>query len=155
MAGPIGSIGTTAEIFLGAPATYDESGIDGLSSGSLIGSISNHGEYGGSANVETFTPVDTGIVDKAVGSINYGSYAMTIGKDPDDTGQAALKSGFDGDNSRKLHTIVITKPNNYREAFTGFVTSFTTNITSAGPFITGAANFELNNKVLYLDPVTP
>lgn len=146
-----GSIGTTLEFFAATlPGTYDETGINALTGGVLVGEIASYSEYGGSGTVETHTPVDTGIVNKAIGVIDYGQMSLSIGKDKTDAGQIALKDAFDGANARSIGTFVLTLPDNTREAFTGLISSFTTNPGTAGPFITGSCNVELNNAVLQL-----
>ena len=146
-----GSIGTTLRVAVGAPATYDLAGIDTLqATATLVGEISSYGEYGGSGTVETHTPVDTGVVNKAIGVIDYGQLSLSIGKDATDDGQIMLKAGFDGDKARQRHTFIVTFPDGTREAFTGKISSFTTNPGSAGPFVAGTCNIELDNQVLAL-----
>ncbi len=151
-----GNIGVTLLVALGVPATYDEAGFDTVqASAILVGEIETISEFGGTATVETFASLATGKLRKAVGIIDYGQAALTLGKVKEDVGQALLKSGFDGTNARQRHSAIVTYPDGEREAFTFLITSNTSNIGSAGPFIRASVNLELDDQVLELDPYTP
>lgn len=146
-----GSIGVEMLVALGVPATYDEAGVNTIqATATLVGEVETISEFGGTATVETFASLATGELRKATGIIDYGEAALTLGKVKEDVGQALLKSGFDGANSRQRHTAIVTYPNGEREAFTFLVTSNTTNIGSAGPFIRASVNFAIDAKVLEL-----
>src|SRR5690554_581847 len=103
------SVGTILSVSLGAPATYDEAGfsakvyID-------VGEITDIPALGGSAQVATHAPLATGIIDKLVGSIDYGEASIPMAAVWSDAGQMALKAGFDGINARKVHSIRIHNP---------------------------------------------
>lgn len=145
-----GSIGTFVQFVLGAPTTYDQAGIDALVGLQKVGRVSAITEYGGTGNVETFDDLETGIRKKAIGVIDYGNAALTIGSLSTDVGQIAMKDAFDGANARAQGTVVVTFPDGERDAFTCVISSFTKNPGSAGPFILRTGTFELDNKVLEL-----
>lgn len=146
-----GSIGTSLKIVLGEPATYDEAGVNTLEATAIdVGFVETISEFGGTATVETFTALFDGIVRKAIGTIDYGQASVALGKVTADAGQVILSDGFDGANARQRHTAIVTYPDGEREAFTCLISSFTTNPGSAGPFIRGTVNLEIDNKVLEL-----
>ena len=134
------NIGTTAEIFLGRPATNDQAGVDALTGGAFIGEVVSYSTFGGTATVLTHTPVDTGVINKAQGPIDYGNVDIQLGKDTVDAGQIALASGFDGANKGEDHTIVITESDGYREAFVCIITANTTDLGDGGGRFIGAAS---------------
>lgn len=151
-----GSIGVELLVAVGVPATYDEAGFDTVqATATLVGEIETISEFGGTATVETFAALADGKLRKAIGIIDYGQAALTLGKVKEDVGQALLKAGFDGANARKRHTAIVTYPNGEREAFTFLISSNTSNIGSAGPFIRASVNLELDDQVLELGVYTP
>lgn len=87
------SIGSTIFVSATLPATYDQAGYAALS-WTKIGEVTDLGEFGGTYNEVTHTPLETGIVEKFKGSVNYGTLNVQTGRDPDDAGQAILIAAF-------------------------------------------------------------
>lgn len=146
------SQGTIFSVVLGEPATYDDTGFAALSFDE-VGEVSDIGEFGGGAEVLTYTPLKSGTVNKLLGSINYGSIEAQFAKVFGETGQVALKAGFDGANKGETHSFKVEYVDGGIEYFTGIITSFTSNVGSASSVRLGASNIELNNKVIAVDPV--
>lgn len=89
--------GATLAISATVPSTYDSAGYTGSPqiTWTTIGSIENFGNHGGTAQINTFTPVDTGAVQKSKGSKDYGTMSLVLGSIPSDTGQALLDTAFE------------------------------------------------------------
>jgi hypothetical protein len=102
------SVGTQVSVVLGAPPTYDAAGFQSLTY-VPVGKVESLPAFGGSAVVSEFTDLSTGIVEKRPGSINYGDSVMPMAYVPTDPGQIILKSGFDGANTRAVHSMKISK----------------------------------------------
>lgn len=141
------AVGTRVYVSAGEPATYDTTGFNALSY-TEVGKIESIGEYGGSAEVSSFTPLNDGIVDKLKGSIDYGSAALSIGRLTGDVGQGILKDGFDGNNRDTVHSFKIINSDGATAFFTGLISSFVTVQDGANNVIMVNCNVELNNKVL-------
>lgn len=152
----MGTIGTTLKIATGVPATYDEAGIDAVeATATLVGFVETMPEFGGTGTVETFAALSDGELRKAIGIFDYGQMSLTIGKVTEDAGQVILKDGFDGTASRQRHTAIVTLVDGSRLAFTCLISSNTTIISSAGPFLRATVNLEIDAKVLPLGVYTP
>jgi hypothetical protein len=141
------SLGTTIGVVVGEPATYNEAGFDALVFAE-VGEVTSIGEYGGSAQINTNIPLKTGVVNKRAGSYDYGDAAMTITRDSGDSGQTALKDGFDGTNKGDVHSFEVTFPDGSKQYFTGVISSFTTNISDANSWIQASCNIAITNQVI-------
>jgi len=73
------SAGTKVYISATLPTTYDAAGFTALTWVPL-GEVSSLGAFGGKANVVKFTPIDTNIVAKRVGSVDMGTVQMQIAR---------------------------------------------------------------------------
>lgn len=125
------SVSTQVGVVLGAPATYDGAGF-GAQTHVNVGKVESLPAFGGSATVAEFTDLATGIVEKRVGSINYGDSTMVMGFSPADAGQLLLKAGFDGSDARKVHSMKIAK--------TGRGTMYVTFVISSFEYVFDDAN---------------
>lgn len=146
------SVGTTIAISLGAPTTYDTSGF-GAKSYTTIGEVTNIPDFGGSATVTEHIPLSTGVVNKLVGSINYGSMQIPLAK-LDDAGQAAVAAGFDGANARATHSFRITDPNGDFVYFTGKITSNMLSFGDANTVYNGSFTIEVTNSLIQTGDLT-
>lgn len=146
------SVGTTIALSVGAPATYDVSGF-GAKSYTTIGEVTNIPDFGGTATVTENIPLNTGIVNKLVGSINYGSMQIPYAK-VDDAGQAAVASGFDGANARQTHSFKITDPNGDFVYFTGKISANTLAYGDANTVHTGTFTVEVTNALIQTGDLT-
>lgn len=100
--------GATIAISASLPATYDSSGYGATSiTYTAIGNVEDMGEHGGNAQVTEFTPVDTGVVQKIKGSINYGSMSLMVGQVSSDAGQDIIDAAFA---SKNRYSVKIAYP---------------------------------------------
>lgn len=141
------SLGTTIDLVVGEPSTYDTAGFSVLSYGE-IGEVTSVGEYGGTAQINTNIPLKTGIVNKRAGSYDYGDASMTITRDSGDAGQTALKDGFDGSEKGNVHSVRVNLPDGSKQYFTAIISSFTTNISDANSWTQASCNLALTNRVI-------
>jgi len=139
--------GTTVSVSANEPATYDGTGFGALSF-TAVGEVLSLGEFGGSAQVQTFTPLATGIVNKRKGSIDYGTANMSIANDEADAGQIILKAGFDGAQRNTIHSFKVENSDGDIAYFTGMISSFSTVTNDSNTIITVNCNIELTNSVV-------
>ena len=150
MSNVITTLGTTLGVVLGEPATFDDTGYAALTY-ELVGEVGDLGEFGGTREVVTFTPVDTGIVAKRPGSIDYGEMSLQIARDAADAGQVALQDALDGTNAGEIHSFEVTDRNGDKLYFTGIVSSFTYNAGSANTIFGGSCTINLTTKPLAVE----
>ena len=141
------TLGTTLSLFAGVPETFDDAGYAALTY-TAVGEVGDLGEFGGTREVVTFTPVDTGIVAKRPGSIDYGQMSLQIARDAEDVGQIALQSAFDGAEAGNLHSFELVDRNGDTLFFTGIVSSFTYSAGSANTMFGGSCTIDLTSKPL-------
>ena len=139
------SVETTLSLVLGEPATYDIAGFSALVY-QEVGEITAIPAFGGAAQVAEHIPLKTGIVNKRVGSINYGDVAIPLARDYSDVGQAAIKAGFDGANRGKVHSFKIHNANIGTVYFTGVISSNITEPGDANSFFGGSFTVNLTGK---------
>lgn len=142
---------TTLAGVVGEPATYDSTGFEALTF-ETIGDITSIGALGGTGQVTEFINLATGIVEKFIGSINYGSAAVSFGKDFADAGQQFISDAFDGTNSRATCSFVITTPSGYSLYFTAKVSADSFDGFEPNTVVMGSTTLEITNKIL---PVAP
>jgi len=141
------TLGTTLAVVAGEPASFDDIGYEGLTY-AKVGEVGDLGEFGGTREVVTFTPVDTGVVAKRPGSIDYGEMSLQIARDATDAGQQALQEALDGAESGNVHSFELTDRNGDKVYFTGIVSSFTYNAGSANTIFGGNVTVNLTSKPL-------
>lgn len=151
MAGNI-SVGFTLSISLGAPSTYDAAGF-AAKSWTTVTDVETIPDFGGTAQVPEFTPLASGIVDKAKGSINYGSFTAPLRRRIEDAGQDLLQTGFDGANRDDVFSVRLSHPSGGTLYFTAFITSFTYNIADANAWTRNSVTFAINNKPVSVEDV--
>lgn len=143
--------GTILSIVQGSPATYDETGYAALTY-AVAGSISGMSDFGGTSTITTFIPMDTGIVDKVVGSTDYGDLAITFGQDTVDAGQLALKAGFDGADKGLEFAVKIEIPvaggTTVTKYSSGKVSSFTYSLSDANAVVGNGCTIALTHQVI-------
>ena len=144
------TLGTVLSVVAGVPATYDDTGYEDLTY-AAVGEVGDLGEFGGTREVVTFTPVDTGIVAKRPGSIDYGQMSLQIARDAADTGQVALQSALDGAESGNVHSFELVDRNGDTLFYTGIVSSFTYNAGSANTMFGGSCTIDLTSKPLAVE----
>ena len=83
------STGITFHCVEGLPATLDAAGFAALTY-VKIGQVTNIPEFGPTIAVVESKPLETGITEKFVGFVNYGSLSVTADFDDEDAGQALV-----------------------------------------------------------------
>ena len=141
------TLGTTLSLVAGVPETFNDAGYADLTY-AAVGEVGDLGEFGGTREVVTFTPVDTGIVAKRPGSVDYGQMSLQIARDAADVGQIALQSAFDGSEAGNLHSFELVDRKGDTLFFTGIVSSFTYNAGSANTMFGGSCTIDLTSKPL-------
>lgn len=133
------AVGTVFKAFMGEPATYDAAGFKAAPMEYVaVGEVTEIPTFGGSAQVITHIPLATGIIDKTVGSIDYGEISVPMASLWSNAGQVLIKKGFDGVDARKEHSFMI-------ETDLGDL-YFTGKITGV-QYTPGDANANLQNSV--------
>ena len=86
-------VGGFLSVSAATPATFDADGYVALS-WTEVGGVSEIPEFGATYSAVTFTPLQTGIVDKFHGELNYGSITIPLGYDSADAGQIILRAAL-------------------------------------------------------------
>ena len=86
-------VGGFLSVSAATPATFDADGYVALS-WTEVGGVSEIPEFGATYSAVTFTPLQTGIVDKFHGELNYGSITIPLGYDSADAGQSILRASL-------------------------------------------------------------
>lgn len=139
------TLGTTLAVVAGKPATEDQAGYEAQTY-QAVGEVGDLGELGGTREIPTFTPVDTGVVAKRAGSVDYGDQTLQIARDASDAGQTALQSGFDGAEAGNVHSIRLTDRNGDKLYYQAIISSFTFNAGSANSIFGGGVTLAITSK---------
>lgn len=91
------SAGTTLSVSASNPATFNEAGYGALSM-TLVGEVTDLGEFGREYNLVTHNPLASRGTVKKKGSFNEGAITLQLGLDNADAGQAILQAARDSDN---------------------------------------------------------
>lgn len=142
----ITSATTSLAINSALPTTYTESGFSALTGWVVIPEISSLGTYGGQTSVVNFTPVDTGVVVKRSGSVNYGSMQLTMARNGG-TAEADLIEAFN-DRLPRSFRVALPAALGEEDYFTGVVTSVQTNVQGADNILEMSVTIELDNKTI-------
>lgn len=141
------STGTTISIFAGPPATHDEPGFAALE-WVVIGEVTAPGEYGATSQVVTHEPIETGVTQKHKGFINYGSMAVVVAYDSDDSGQVIASEGVTGATRNTEHSIKVELQDGSIDYSTGKIFSYTKNPGGANSMVTSSIAIEINTETL-------
>lgn len=90
------SAGTTIAVTATAPTTFNSTGYDALTP-TLIGEVTDLGEFGREYNLVTHNPLASRGTVKKKGSFNEGSITMQLALDTADAGQILLKTATTSD----------------------------------------------------------
>lgn len=136
------SAGSTIKIFAGQPSTFDSTGYNALAM-TLIGEITDLGEFGRKYNLVTHNPLATRSTIKKKGSYNEGSIALQLGLDDADAGQIIAKAASLSDND---YSFCITIQSGKKYYFQAQVMSFMPNVGSVDKITTASINLELTSN---------
>jgi hypothetical protein len=136
------SAGSTIAISAASPATFDAAGYGALSF-SLIGEVTDLGEFGREYALVTHNPIANRGTVKRKGSFNEGSIDLKLGLDTDDAGQIIAKSASQSDND---HSIKITTQNGDVYYMQAQVMSFKVGVGSVDSITNGSIKLELTTS---------
>ncbi len=147
------TLGTEMHIAPEVPATYDEAGYGAITSYVEVGQVASIPTFGGSAEVPTFTPLKSGVVNKRKGSINYGAPTIPFASVLSDAGQQALQEGFDGAERNTVHSFKLVNSEIGTVYFTGMVSGFQYNYGDANSINQSEATIEIVTQPVVVEPV--
>lgn len=131
----------------GPPATNDEPGFVALTY-TTIADVVNFGEAGATVAEILHQPVDTRVVEKFKGSINYGTRTVTMGKNITDAGHVMLIAGTDGVTVDTIHSLKIEESNGQIEYAQVRIMTYTRNHGSIDQIIGATTTLSLTNKII-------
>ena len=147
------TVGTELHVAPEVPATYDEAGYDAITGFTEVGQVASIPTFGGSAEVPTFTPVKTGVVNKRKGSINYGAPTIPFANVLTDAGQQALQAGFDGAERNTVHSFKLVNSEIGTVYFTGMVSGYQYNYGDANSINQAEVTVEIVTQPVVVEPV--
>jgi hypothetical protein len=136
------SAGSTLKISASQPATYDVTGYDALTP-TLIGEVTDLGEFGRVYNLVTHNPLDTRATVKKKGSYNEGAMELKLALDSDDAGQVILLAASESDDD---HSFELELQNGDRFFFQAQVMSFKVGVGSVDTITNASVTLELTSN---------
>lgn len=147
--GKMTSTGVKISAVLGAPATQTKTGFEALTY-TKIGQVTNIPEFGPTIQVVTSEPLETGIIEKFIGFVDYGSVPIEADYDGEDAGQdmvtdavTTTHASFGKDFSFKLEY-----PSGAVRYWVGKFFSATENPGSANSMVSTSMQVEINSPIL-------
>ena len=144
------SAGTKLNVVATAPATYDATGYAALTwTAGDVGEVVNMGEFGSQYSLITQELLNSRIVKKFKGNVNYGSLQLELGRAPGDEGQIVLLAALASDNS---YSFMVTLQDGTKQYFTGKVMSYTTNVGTSNQITAAACLVEIDRPIVEVAP---
>jgi hypothetical protein len=143
------STGIKLSIVEGEPATFDEAGFAALTF-VKVGQLTSIPEFGPTVQVVESNPLETGITEKFVGFVNYGSTSLEADFDDEDAGQALITDAVNPADASfgKQFSVKLEYQSGAIRYWLGRFFSATENPGSANSMVTTAMNMEINSPVL-------
>ena len=143
------STGIKIAAVLGAPATFDDAGYKALTYVDM-GQVTNIPEFGPTIQVVNSEPLATGITEKFVGFVNYGSVAIEADYDDEDAGQSLATDAVTTTDASfgKDFSFELTYPSGAVRYWVGKFFSATENPGGANSMVTTSMTVEINTPVL-------
>ena len=138
---------TSIKVSIAAPATHDAAGFGALSF-TAVGEIVSSGEKGGAGALVTHSPLDKRAVQKFKGSVNYGSYPLSMGLDLADAGQVIMASLALGAEIDTVASFEETKQDGSIEYYRALVMSYTRVGGTIDAVIGSNATLELTDSIV-------
>ena len=139
--------GLKYSVAVGAPATEDQVGYDALTFTQAL-EVTNFPAFGANVALIESNPLETGIVEKYKGFINFGSTSVDMDLDSADAGQQALISAAEGANKASIHSHKLEYPDGELRYFQGPVFSFQETPGGTNSMITANATIEISSAIL-------
>src|SRR5690625_2234229 len=135
-----------AKLYIG-PANEDASDLTDYEAltYTAVGEVEDLGEFGDTAATTTFTALNDRRVRKLKTTFDAGTMQLTIGRDPDDDGQIAMKAALKADANYAFQVELSDGSSFY---FRGMVSAFTTQVGNAENVVRASATIEVNSEVL-------
>lgn len=131
--------GATLGMTAAKPATHDNAGWDAATM-TMIGEVTNIGEFGKEFALVTHNPLATRGTKKGKGSFNNGSLSPSIALDPNDAGQAAMEAALESDDPVYFE---VTLQDGTKYRMVGLVMAFKPNIGGVDDVVTASTTIEL------------
>lgn len=137
--------GSGSKLYVSAalPATYTKTGYMALT-WTLVGDVTNIGEYGREYDLIEHSPIDTRLKQQIKGNFSEGNLEIVFGSVPADAGQVIMLAAAKSDNN---YSFKIEKTDGGIDAFTGKVTKAKPTVNS-GAIISVAANVAVNTEII-------
>ena len=137
--------GTTLHIKAGQPTTFVSADYDTLfgSGASLVGEITDLGEFGREFALVTHNPIGSRGTKKFKGSFNEGSMSLSLGLDTDDAGQVVMKAASLSDND---YSFKVTMQGGDIYYFQAKVMSWKVGAGSVDNITTASASLEITSS---------
>ncbi|MCA1807267.1 MAG: phage tail protein [Actinobacteria bacterium] len=139
------SAGTTLEISDELPATHDDTGFEAVAEWTVVGEITDMGEFGREYNLVSHNPIGDRRTVKRKGSYNDGTMSLQLARVPSDDGQAMLLTARDDDAS---YSVKVTLQDGTIIYTTVQVMSYTTNVGSVDQILGASVALEIDNDIV-------
>lgn len=136
------SAGTTFKLSAGVPATFNAAGYEALTY-TLVGEITDFGEFGREYSLVTHNPVSTRATQKFKGSFNEGAMTLQLGLDTDDAGQILCKQAVASDAN---YAVEVTTQNGDKYYFQCQVMSFKVGIGDVNRITSATIQIEITTS---------
>lgn len=130
----------------GAPVTADAAGYTAKTY-TVIGEITNIGEFGKEYALVTHQPLATRGVKKGKGSFNNGTLNPALALDEDDAGQALLRAALESDQS---YAFKITLQSGDAYYLMGKIMSYKPNVGGVDDVVTASPSIEVDSDPIIL-----
>lgn len=138
--------GTKIEIgAIAADTVNTKAAYEALTPFVVIGRVESYGDFGDERAAVTFNSVGSGRIEKAKGSADAGTLALTVGYDPQDAGQIAVEAALA---SIQNFAFRVTFPDKSIQYFRGLVMSKRRSVGSADNVIKRVFSIGINSELL-------
>lgn len=138
------NIGSTISVSASLPATEDVAGYAALTFTQVKG-VGSIPEFGAMYASVTFSEVESGIVQKAHGEVDYGGGSIAYRVLESDAGQGILKTAMSGQNTV---SVKIVRASGLIEYFQAIVMSNRTSEASSGNVYTRSADLQATSVII-------
>lgn len=129
-------VGSYLKIVVGEPVTFDVAGYEALSWSDEVIDVVSVGEGGGTGQIQSYTPLKTGIEVKRTGAISYDDRSIQMGRHVQtNTVHQLIKSLFNGVNKGQVCSLAIHYPDGSIDYQGGTVSSFKTGQLDSNSFM--------------------
>lgn len=137
--------GTTVALTASIPATFDATGYGALNDFTVIGEITDIGEYGRVYELVTHNPVATRRTEKKKGSFDDGGLDLQMALDSGDAGQQLLNTAV---NSDANYSMKVTMQNGDIDYMQVIILSKTTNLGSVNNITAATVRIEVTHDIV-------